>query len=156
MKRCTSFIMIAALPILLAFCASTQPALTISSVNIPELTEMNYKQIDTSAQVVGIYLYNAKLGADQVALGDSNANAFREVLEPKVKFYRLNVAELSVDAQKELAQKYLGEPTLPSYIFIYNNKLVAKKIGSYNTSEDAIKGAEEIKKGLEATVWRRK
>ncbi len=156
MKRCTSLIMIAALPILFAFCASTQPALTISSVNIPELTEMNYKQIDTSAQVVGIYLYNAKLGTDHVALGDSNANAFREALEPKVKFYRLNVAALSEAGQKELVLKYLGEPTLPSYLFLYNNKLVAKKIGGYSKQEDAAKGAEEIKKGLEATVWRRK
>lgn len=156
MKRHLTCLMIAMLPFLLAFCASTQPAAVNSSINVPDLTEANYKQIDTSQQVVGIYLYNAKLGADHISLGDSTAGAFREILEPKVKFYRLNVATFSGAAQKDLVQKYLGEPTLPSYLFIYNNKLVAKKIGGYGKKEEATKGAEEIKRGLEATVWRRK
>lgn len=156
MKRCITIVMIAALPVLFAFCASTQPAAVTSSIDFPDLTEANYKQIDTTQQVVGIYLYNAKLGKDHVAMGDSSAGAFKEILAPRVKFYRLNVAEFSGPAQKELVQKYLGEPTLPSYLFLHNNKLVAKRIGGYSKREDAIKGAEEIKRGLESTIWRRK
>lgn len=156
MKRHLTSLMIAALPLFFAFCASTQPAALNSSINFPDLTEANYKQIDTAKQVVGIYLYNTKLGADHISLGDDTAGAFREVLEPKVKFYKLNVATFSGAAQKDLVQKYLGEPTLPSYLFIYNNTLVAKKIGAYSKREAATKGAEEIKKGLETTVWRRK
>ncbi len=156
MKRFGIFLAIAALPLLFAFCASTQPAATNSSVSFPDLTESNYKQIDTTKQVVGIYLYNTKLGADHIALGDSTANVFKEILEPKVKFYKINVSTFSGAAQKELVKNYLGEPTLPSYLFIHNNKVLAKKLGGYSKREDAIKGAEEIQRGLDATVWRRK
>ncbi len=156
MKRTLTYLMTAALPLLFAFCASIQPAALNSSINVPDLTEANYKQIDTAQQVVGIYLYNSKLGADHIASGDNTASIFIEALQPQVKFYKLNVATFSGSAQKNLVQKYLGKPILPSYLFIYNNKLVAKKIGSYSKQEEAKKGAEEIKKGLEATIRRRK
>ncbi|MCX7679537.1 MAG: hypothetical protein N2316_09990 [Spirochaetes bacterium] len=156
MKHYVHRIFVAIVPFTIAFCASAQRATIESSIDFPSLTEANYKLIDTSNQLTGIYLYNPTLGKEHIEIGDSNAKALSSTLAPKVKFYKLNVSTLSTNAQKELVQKYLGEPTLPSYLFLYKNRLLTKKVGAYKSATDATLYAEKLRKEFETTIWKEK
>jgi len=138
-------------------CASTQrPQQFKSTVDVPELGENNYKAVDTARKIAGIYFYNSRLGQAHVENGDITLRAFRDVMDNRVVFYKIDVTAFSPKEQLHVAQQVIGEPKLPAYIFIYKNGVLAKKVGSYDNKESAVSAADILWRGFQERVWRKK
>ncbi len=156
MKKLMSFFFVALVALFCINCKTTMPVQVQSSADVPDLTEQDYKNIDTQKTVTGIYFYNGRLGAAHVEMGDMTLKAFKDVMDGKVKFYKINLTTFSPEGQRHVADKVIGEPTLPSYIFIYKNNILAKKVGGYDNRESATTAGEALYRGFQEKVWRKK
>lgn len=138
-------------------CKSAQRAPQFkSAVDVPELTERNYKSVDTQRKIAGIYFYKSDLGQAHVENGDITLRAFKDTMDNRVAFYKVDVAGFSAKEQLHLSQQVIGEPALPAYVFIYRNSVLAKKVGSYDNKESAVSAADVLWKGFQERVWRKK
>ena len=157
MKKTALLMTLIIIPAFLIACKTTPPGpeRTKSRVNIPELTGENYRKLDTSKKIAGLYLYNSKLGPVHVEEGDMTLLAMKDVMEERVNFYKVDLSEFSNEEQHRVAKEVIGEPSLPSYIFIYRNTILAKKIGSYTTRESATDAAKILYNGFRDKAWRK-
>ena len=75
--------------------------------------------------------------------------AFRDVMDNRVAFYKIDITTFSQKEQQHVAQQVIGEPKLPAYIFIYKNGVLAKKVGSYDDRESAVSAADVLWRGFQ-------
>ncbi len=155
MKKIALLMTLIIIPVVIITCTTTPPgpARTKSTVNIPELTGDNYKKLDTSRKIAGIYFYNSKLGPVHVEEGDMTLRAMKDVMDARVNFYKVDLSEFSNKEQHRVANEIIGEPKLPSYIFIYKNTILAKKIGGYTNRESATDAARTLYNGFRDKAW---
>jgi len=157
MKTMTALSLVALSAFLFITCASSQrPQQFKSAVDVPELGENNYKAVDTQRKIAGIYIYNSRLGQAHVENGDMTLRAFRDVMDNRVAFYKIDITTFSQKEQNHVAQQVIGEPKLPAYIFIYKNGVLAKKVGSYDNKESAVSAADILWRGFQQRAWGKK
>jgi hypothetical protein len=157
MRNITVLSLAALAAFLFITCTSTQrPQQFKSTVDVPELGEGNYKTVDTTRKIAGIYFYNSGLGQAHVEHGDMTLRAFRDVMDNRVVFYKIDITTFSQKEQQHVARQVIGEPKLPAYIFIYKNGVLAKKVGSYDNRESAVSAADLLWRGFQDRVWRKK
>ncbi len=131
----------------LAACATTSH---ISRVDTPSLDQKNFKSVDSTGRIVGIYIYHSAFPTDN---GDMTMKAIMNALNGKASFYKLNVKDLSTDDQRYVSTNIVDGLVLPSYVFYANGKKVNLVKGARSTREDADKLGRELFQGFEDRNW---
>ena len=157
MKKIAATLLLSVPAFLFITCSSAQRAPQFkSTVDVPELTEQTYKAVDTQKKIAGIYFYKSDLGQAHTENGDITLRAFKDTMDNRVAFYKVDVVNFSAKEQLHLSKDVIGEPKLPAYLFIYRNNVLAKKVGSYDNRESAVSAADQLWKGFQERVWRKK